>query len=381
MNKLLEALSDKLGPSANADETVPYVLTTSLPNLNVIVSDDPGGGFPGGRIISISGPASSGKTALATELMIQAQRAGGFAAFNDYEHAFLMKHAVNQGLDPEAMFYKQPLTAEEGFDTLYKVMQITRAQELGIDLAKFESSKADPSGQRRFLEKVSTYDKKKLKPLVLVVDSIAAMVPEESDIGYVDQNMRTKNMALAMFLSVEMKRIARDSNRLAATVVLLNQLRTNPTISFGDSKTEPGGESIPFYASLRLRLRKVGKVYDTWGDTASEPVGDIVEAVVAKNKVARPFRKTQYVFRTNNGPVGLDLPATLIHLGKEGGLIGAKSGTTVTIGGTRQSAKDVIVKARNDPKLMKELINLVIPPILSTLKTEHPADNGVSVES
>mgnify|MGYP000402626130 CR=1 FL=1 len=371
---LLASLNAALGDTEKPDETIPYWLATSLPNVNYVLSDDMTKAFPGGRLILISGPSSSGKTALATEAMVQAQRhPEGFATFNDHENAFLLRHAQRQGLDESRFYYRQPLSAEESFELLYDVMQQVRAAQHGVSLDKLGKA-SDPGFAAKFCAAMKKIDKVKMSPLVQVVDSIAAMIPNEQDVNYENQNMRSKNMSLASLLSTELKRLVRDANHSASTVIMLNQLRTNPSVKFGDKSTEPGGQAPPYYASMRLRLRKVDQVYNIWDDKASGVAGDLVELYVAKNKVARPFRRTKYVFRTSD-PVGLDPVATLIVLGKEAGVLGPAGGKSIEFGGKKRwSIDEFTAQARGTPALVGDLIKTVMPAVLPSLTAESEAE-------
>ncbi len=358
--------------SPDASEPVPYWLNTSLPNINLAISGDPAKGFPGGRLITIAGPESSGKTALATELMVQAQRAGGFAFVEDFEHAFEHHHAEALGCDvnPEngKWYYKKPINAEQGFDEVYKIIQLVRANQLGVTLPA--NSKANPTAMGDALRAALAKSAgREFPPIVGLMDSIASMIPKAQDIDYSMQNMKTKNMELAMMLSIELKRLARDASQAKATMILLNQLRTNPGIMFGDSSTEPGGMAPRYYASVMLRLRRTDKWYSTYGDNKSEVLGDVVEMFVRKNKVARPFKKTKYVFRTAD-PVGLDLIGTMIMLGKEAEILGPKGGVTIdsttflgSAGSKRHNIAEFEAEARLSPDLQGKLSDYVMGTI------------------
>ena len=357
----LEELKDVVGNS-DTSRPIPYWLPTSLPNINIAVSGKADLGFPGGRIITIAGPESSGKTALMTELQAQGQRQGGFAFLEDYEHAFHHGHAKAQGLacddDSPNWHYKRPLIAEEGFDVAFKIMRQIRASELGFKLPKYD--KKDPSAAiREIRKKLVGVDMSKLVPIVGAMDSIASMIPEEQDIAYTDQNMKTKNMAAAMLLSTELKRMARDCGITGTTMILLNQLRNNPGIMFGDSTTEPGGNPPKFYASIMIRLRRTAKWFSTYGDNKTEVIGDVVELYVRKNKVARPFKKTKYVFRTVD-PVGLDLIGTMIMLGKEAGVLGPVDGAMMLWDGKKKRIGDFDAECRSSKPLRDELVKFVM---------------------
>lgn len=163
-------------------------------------------------------------------------------------------------------------------------------------------------------------------------------------------------------LSIELKRLARDAEVSGSTMVLLNQLRTNPGVMFGDNSTEPGGNAPKFYASVMLRIRRVGKWYKTYGDPKSEVIGDVVELFTRKNKVYRPFKKTQYVFRTAD-PIGLDLVGTMIHLGKTGKVLGAVEGTTLTFETKRYNIEEFDGMCRADAALRERFVNFVMDAV------------------
>ena len=367
--------------STETDESVPYWLPTCLPNVNMALSGKPDLGFAGGRLITIAGPESSGKTALATEAVVAGQRQGGFGWLNDYEHAWHAGHARGLGLDYKR-FYEpknKPVNAEEGFETAYQTMRVMRAAELGIKLP--ENSDKAPTAAADALRKALRGKKlSELVPLVGIMDSIASMIPRSQDIEYTKQNMKTRNLDLAMMLSIELKRLARDASDTGSTVFLLNQLRSNPGVMFGDNQTEPGGASPKYYASTMIRLRRVEKLYEEWGDNKSPIIGDVVEMFVRKNKVYRPFQKTRYVFRTTS-PVGLDPVLTMIYLGKEAGVLGPVSGKTIEFGGKKRwSISDAEKEFRSDTKALKELTDFVMGNV-NPVSEQAPAEEGAKEEA
>lgn len=375
---IMAQLAAVCGEPDISESGVPYWLPTSLPNVNMLLSGDRNKGFPGGRIITIAGPESSGKTALATEATVQTQKLGGFGGLQDYEHAFHHGHAKSLGVDYGRFFPKKPDTAEEGFENALKMILAIRAAELGLKLPDMEK-KLDEALPivRAATRKALAGGKTNLMPISMIMDSVASMTTAEQDISYGKQNMKTKNMSLAAFMSMELKRAARDYDSMNATLFLLNQLRNNPGIMFGDSSTEPGGKAIAFYASVQLRIRRVGKWYATYGDKNSEIIGDIVEVYSRKNKVYRPFKKTQYVFRTAD-PVGLDVIGTMIHLGKEGGVLGPVGGVTLQFDGKRHNVNDFDAACRADPALKEKFVNFVMDSInpIADGPVVHDDDDG-----
>ena len=339
-------------------EPIPYWLSTPLPNLNLALSGREDGGFPGGRIITISGPESSGKTALATEALISCQKMDGMAGFDDVEHSFHHGIAERRGLkvakgDP--FYYKKTLNGEEAFQVLYDFMDVVRSNELGLPTGKKEEKDEERLKRRDALfAKLRKCDRSSLMPLAMVVDSIASMIPRSQDIRFENQNMKTKNMDHAAMMSLELKKVARDADIMQATVFLLNQLRTNPGVMFGDKSTEPGGNAPKYYASIMARLRRTDKLFLEWGNPKSPVIGDVVELTTRKNKVHRPFISTRYVFRTVD-PVGLDPVMTMIVLGKDAGVLGSKDGKSCDFKGTKMTVERMEDLGRTQPKFLEEL--------------------------
>lgn len=360
MSSLIDQLAEVVGKQDDGNGAVPYWLPTSLPNVNMALSGRRDRGFAGGRIITIAGPESCGKTAIATEIIAQGQRQGGFGFMQDFEHAWMLEHAKTLGLNPDFFYYKKPRVAEEGFELSYRIIETLRQNQVGI---KAGTKAGEPEKARAQLwAKLRGIDLATLPPIVGLMDSIAAMIPAAQDISYDKQNMKTKNMEHAMLLSIELKRLARDAEESGTTMVLLNQLRTNPGIMFGDNSTEPGGNAPRFYASQMLRLRRVDKWYAAFDDKKSEIIGDVVELFVRKNKVYRPFKKTKYVFRTA-GPVGLDVIGTMILLGKEGGVLGPTGGTTLNFDGKRYAVAEFDALCRKDEAIKAKFIDFVMGAI------------------
>lgn len=271
----------------DCNQDVPFWLSTGFIPLNIALGGDKDKGFPGGRITEISGMESTGKTLLATMAMIGVQRLGGLAVFLDYEHSFSIYRAIQLGLSEarDQWIYKQPNTAEEGFRIVDFVCDHVAKHNIN-------------------------------KPVIIVKDSVASMVTqEELEAGY-EGNMKTR-LSLATFMSTALKQVAGKISKSNVTLLLLNQVRINPTIMYGDKKTTPGGNAIKFYSSVRLQLSKAGQVKE--GD---EVIGENINAVVKKNKVYRPFTAAAYV---TDFDMGVNLELSHINaLEKAGLLTGAK---------------------------------------------------------
>jgi protein RecA len=251
--------------------TVSMFLNTGLPELNFALSSRFDGGLPVGRIVEISGPPSSGKTAIATAAMAHAQKSGGIAGFMDHERSFSTDLAPKLGLDtkPGKFVFKKPRTFEESITYCAQAASIVREKGLIPDSA----------------------------PICWVFDSMASMVPQSVLLNQktgalreaADRNMND-NTALARATSAHMPAFAQLVEEFNVCAIFLNQIRMKIGVVYGDPRTTPGGDAPKFYASSRLMLsaQKISKGTDT--------LGSEVTAQVIKNKVARPFLKASWRF-------------------------------------------------------------------------------------
>jgi len=257
--------------------------------LNECISGKYDGGFPVGRITEIFGAESCGKTLLATMALIETQKKGGIAVFLDYEHAFSLSRAKQLGLNDskDQWIYKQPETAEDGFKMIEAIANAVRD--------------ADSS-----------------KYITVIVDSIASMMTkEELDADYDESTMKTK-LSLASVLSASLKKLASLVNKTNITLILLNQIRDNPGVMFGEKEKTSGGRALKFYCSTRIKLSKIGKIKD--GDKI---IGEKVVAQIVKNKVFEPFKTCEYI---SNFKDGIDLVGSHIAYAKDLGLLGSTKG-------------------------------------------------------
>ena len=244
------------------------------------------GGLPRGRIVEIYGPESSGKTTVALHAVANAQKAGGIAAFIDAEHALDPDYAKKLGCDTDALLVSQPDTGE---------------QALEIADMLIRSGAID----------------------VIVIDSVAALVPKaeiEGEMG--DQHMGLQ----ARLMSQALRKLTAVVNRNGATVIFINQIRMKIGVVFGSPETTTGGNALKFYSSLRLDIRRIGAVKD--GDVM---VGSRTRVKVVKNKLAPPFRETEFDILYGSG---ISRPHELVDLGAERGLV-EKSGAWFTVAGER----------------------------------------------
>jgi recombination protein RecA len=244
------------------------------------------GGYPQGRIIEVFGPESSGKTTLTLHAIASVQKAGGVAAFIDAEHAFDPRYAQAIGVDMDALLVSQPDCGE---------------QALEIAEALVRSEQVD----------------------LVVVDSVAALVPRAE----LDGEMGDSHMGLhARLMSQALRKLTGVTKRSATTLIFINQLRQKIGVVFGNPETTTGGHALKFYASVRLDVRRIGKV--TVGETT---VGNRTRVKVVKNKCAQPFTEAEFDIRWGTG---IDAPSDLLDAGLAAGVL-EKNGNHLVFNGER----------------------------------------------
>lgn len=310
-------------------------LSTGVPNLDYIISGKyRGGGFQSGRVIEIAGPPSAGKTLLAQHVMKEAQKAGGAANFRDHERTFDQNLFQRFGGDitPGPFTYSRPRSFEESIDGAIDWMEAIR----NADVIPFEA------------------------PLVCVFDSLAAMVPAEKlERGDKAANMREK-VALATATSQELPAFSTFVEENNILAIFLNQIRTKPGVAYGDPRYTPGGDSLPFYASVRMWLdRSMHKVN-------KEVVGQTITAETVKNKTHRPFLKEDFIFKFHKDGTGyIDVAASMIeHIGAQKlADLGIQQGAWFTWEGKRIQGKQNFLDALNaDPQIIDKLIDIAEQP-------------------
>src|SRR5882724_8347746 len=198
------------------------------------------GGVPRGRVIEIFGPESSGKTTITLQIIAEAQKAGGLAAFVDAEHALDPAYAGKLGVDIDNLLVSQPDYGERALEIVEALVRSN-----AID--------------------------------VLVVDSVAALVPKAE----LDGEMGDSHMGLqARLMSQALRKLTGAVARSTCMVVFTNQIREKIGVMFGSPETQPGGRALKYYASVRIDLRRIGQIKDR-----DEVVGNRVKATVVKNKI------------------------------------------------------------------------------------------------
>jgi len=244
------------------------------------------GGFPRGRIIEIFGPESSGKTTLALHAVSEAQKRGGICAFIDAEHALDPEYASKIGVKLDELLVSQPDNGEQALEIVESLVR---------------SGKLD----------------------VIVVDSVAALTPKdeiEGDMGahHVGKQARLMSQALRKLTAI----VARSKT----VVIFINQIRMQIGVMFGNPETTPGGKALKFYTSVRLDIRRIAQIKK--GD---EVMGGRVRVKVVKNKVAAPFKSTEFDLMYNEG---ISKEGEIIALGEKYDVI-QKAGASYSYGETK----------------------------------------------
>jgi recombination protein RecA len=307
-------------------------LSTGFAPLDEVISGKlHGGGMPVGRIIEIFGPPSCGKTAIATKVMAAAQAAGGFAMFMDHERSFEKRLAANLGLNLTRghFFHEVPETFEESVTLALKTAKAAREKTV---IAKDA-------------------------PIVIVFDSLAAMVPKSKMAKDIDEQGMNDSLALAKAASAVFPALAVFAEKLNLLILVLNQQRQKPGVVYGDPTTTPGGEAPRYYASVRIQLG-AARIVEGTGDE-KEMVGQKITAKCIKNKVSRPFQNAQWEFRFREDGTGYfdTIGSTLTYIIDKGLL--ASSGPRVTWTDGKSYFKKSLVAKIEDEGLESELMALL----------------------
>ncbi len=266
------------------------------------------GGVPRGRIIEVYGPESSGKTTLALNIIAQAQKLGGQAAFIDAEHALDVAYARKLGVKTDELLISQPDTGEQALE-----ITETLVRSGAID--------------------------------VIVVDSVAALTPRAE----IEGEMGDAHMGLqARLMSQALRKLTGAISKSNTTLVFINQIRMKIGVMFGNPETTTGGNALKFYASVRLDIRKVSAIKE-----GEEVTGTRVRVKVVKNKIAPPFRSAEFDVMFNEGISKL---GEIIDIGAEKNII-EKSGAWFSYGGTRigQGRENVKTFLNEHPEMAAEI--------------------------
>ena len=275
------------------------------------------GGYPKGRVIEIYGPESSGKTTLTLHAIAECQKTGGLAAFIDAEHAFDRFYAQNLGVNIDELIISQPDNGEQ-------------ALEITDNLIR--SGAID----------------------IIVIDSVAALTPKSE----IEGEMGDSKMGLhARLMSQALRKLTSNISKTNCTVIFINQLREKIGVMFGNPETTTGGNALKFYASVRLDIRRSTQIKDTNGNV----LGNKTRVKVVKNKVAPPFKVSEFDIMYSKG---ISKMGEIIDLGVDNDIID-KSGSWFSYGETklgqgRDSVKNIL---KDNPELCDEIEAKIVEAI------------------
>lgn len=282
------------------------------------------GGLPKGRVVEIYGPESSGKTTLTLQVIAEAQKAGGTAAFIDAEHALDPVYAEKLGVNVDDLLVSQPDTGE---------------QALEITDMLVRSGAVD----------------------VLVIDSVAALTPKAE----IDGDMGDSHMGLqARLMSQALRKLTSIIKRSNTLVIFINQLRMKIGVMFGNPETTTGGNALKFYASVRLDIRRIGAIKK--GD---EILGNETRVKVVKNKVAPPFKQTEFDILYGEG---ISKMGEIISIGVKQGLID-KAGAWYSYNGEKigQGKEKVRQYLQENPDIANEVESKIRAELLPSNDSEE----------
>ena len=275
------------------------------------------GGYPKGRVIEIYGPESSGKTTLTLHAIAECQKTGGIAAFIDAEHAFDRFYAQNLGVNIDELIISQPDNGEQ-------------ALEIADNLIR--SGAID----------------------IILIDSVAALTPKSE----IEGEMGDSKMGLhARLMSQALRKLTSNISKTNCTVIFINQLREKIGVMFGNPETTTGGNALKFYASVRLDIRRSTQIKDTNGNV----LGNKTRVKVVKNKVAPPFKVSEFDIMYSKG---ISKMGEIIDLGVDNDIID-KSGSWFSYGETklgqgRDSVKNIL---KDNPELCDEIEAKIVEAI------------------
>ncbi|MEZ5549962.1 MAG: recombinase RecA [Pseudomonadales bacterium] len=295
---------------------IPSVSTGSL-GLDIALGI---GGLPRGRVVEIYGPESSGKTTLTLQVIAEAQKAGGTCAFIDAEHALDPDYAQKLGVDTDNLLVSQPDTGEQALEICDMLVRSGAVE-------------------------------------VVVVDSVAALTPRAE----IEGEMGDSHVGLqARLMSQALRKMTGNIKQSNTLVVFINQIRMKIGVMFGSPETTTGGNALKFYSSVRLDIRRIGAVKE--GD---EVIGNETRVKVVKNKVAPPFRQTEFQILYGQG---INRMGEILDLGAAQGIV-EKSGAWYSyksdrIGQGRKNAADFLAQ---NPEICAEIEQTIREQLLPTV--------------
>ena len=296
----------KLGDASDA-------VVETMPSGSIGLDIALGGGIPKGRIIEVYGPESSGKTTLALHFIAEVQKIGGIAGFIDAEHALDPTYAKNIGVDIDNLYISQPDYGEQALE-----IADTMVRSGAVD--------------------------------IIVVDSVAALVPKAE----IDGEMGDAHVGLqARLMSQALRKLTAAVAKSKCTIIFINQLREKVGVMFGNPEVTAGGRALKFYSSVRLDVRRVESIKQ-----GSDVIGNNVRVKVVKNKIAPPFKETNFDILFGKG---ISKEGELVDLGVKNNII-EKSGAWYSyngekIGQGREKAKDYM---KEHPDISSEIYDLLV---------------------
>lgn len=331
----LRAIKTKFG-----DESIMMLGQQPKVNVDVVPSGSIGldwalgiGGYPRGRILEIFGPESSGKTTLSLHAIAEAQKKGGVCAFIDAEHALDPEYAKKIGVKLDELLVSQPDNGEQALEIVEGLVR---------------SGKID----------------------IIVIDSVAALTPKdeiEGDMGSYQVGKQARLMSQAL------RKLTAIVSKSKTIVIFINQIRMQIGVMFGNPETTTGGKALKFYTSIRLDIRRIAQI-----KKGEEVVGGRHRIKVVKNKVAAPFRTTEFDLMYNEG---ISTEGELLALGEKYGIV-AKSGSSYSFGdeklGRGYDASRTYL--RENKKIANALLAEIRKAFKENAEAKKPVSSGDSDE-
>ncbi len=270
------------------------------------------GGVPQGRVVEIFGPESSGKTTIALQCIAECQKAGGVAAFVDAEHALDVTYARALGVKTDELLISQPDSGEQALE-----IAETLVRSGAVDM--------------------------------VVIDSVAALVPKaelEGDMGDVSPGAQARLMSQAL------RKLTAAIHKSNCCMIFINQLRQKIGVMFGNPETTSGGNALKFYASIRLDIRRIGSIKN-----GNDVIGNRTRVKVVKNKLAPPFRVSEFDIRYGEG---VSMVGEMVDLGLDLGLV-SRSGSWYSVGDERiGQGRDNTILWLQENEAARERLNMDI---------------------
>ncbi len=287
------------------------------------------GGFPRGRIIEIFGPESSGKTTLSLHAIAEAQKKGGVCAFIDAEHALDPEYARKLGVKIDNLLVSQPDTGEQALEIVESLVR---------------SGKID----------------------VIVVDSVAALTPKDEIEGEMGSSQMGKQ---ARLMSQALRKLTAITSKSKTLIIFINQIRMQIGVMFGNPETTTGGKALKFYTSVRLDIRRIAQI-----KKGEEVVGGRHRIKVVKNKIAAPFRTTEFDILYSEG---ISREGELIALGEKVGVI-HKSGSSYSYGDEKlgRGYDATRTSLRENKKLANDLLRDIKKGLADNASGKTPAKSA-----